>query len=142
MKLNLPLTLAVLWLLVSANWLHARQMECSYDYVTHLHVVQLSEVTDAGAFLNSTSWNEISPTGGKELYLFETSPTSKQQENNSFVKLSDVLFFGDWGYVDAIYLIDFERATMKELQFPAQVLRNADENMHLFVLDWDCHRLD
>ena len=62
------LTLSIL-----ATASYARELECRYDYVTHMAIKTISESTDGQGNLKWSFTNTMSPTGGKALWYKNNS---------------------------------------------------------------------
>ena len=68
--------LVALAIIMSASVMNARQLECSYDYVTHKTVKTISETDNGTGNLNYTYHHELG-SGGKDMWIFsdKASPT-------------------------------------------------------------------
>jgi hypothetical protein len=133
---------ATVALLLTTCSLHARQMECSYDFITHQTIMQLRDDVSLDGSIDAVIIHEVSPVGGEDLYILDSDPTQSQILNGYLRFVANNLFYLDDGLVDAIAFVDFEKATLKELQFPASKLQKADPEIQTSIVNWLCHRTD
>lgn len=119
---------------------NGRQMDCTYEQITHMTTMQITENDTASRDLDVTFYNELSPIGGQEVYLFAVSPTEPSRQENYFQFLHERLYYSDDGYFDAVVLVDFERAVLKELQYPAAAIEDAKDTISSPVVIWECQR--
>jgi hypothetical protein len=122
--------------------LHARQMECSYDFITHQTIMQLRDDGSLDGSLDVLLFHEVSPVGGEGLYILDSNPTQSQTLNGYYHFITDNLFYNKTDFVDAIAFVDFENPTLKELQYPANMLQNTDSEIQTPIVSWSCHRTD
>lgn len=135
-------SLVVVGGVIMASPSQARQMECSRDYITHKTTIQLEELQTKNMSVNYSYRHETSPVGGKEKYIFNGEGAVNKRGTGQLTFVSDKLFFWDSGYVNAIVLVNFEKAAFKEMQYPAYTLDQAKGLISTPVVVWTCQRTD
>lgn len=121
---------------------HARQMDCSYDYVTHKTTIQLEELQTENTSVSYSYQHEVSPVGGEEMYIFDGGDAVNERGIGQIMFVSDKLFYWNSGYVDAIVFVDFENLIFKEMQSPAYALGRAKDLIDATLIVWTCQRND
>ena len=131
----------------------ARQLECSYDYVTHKTVKTISETDNGTGKLNYTYHHEFG-SGGKDMWTFsdKESPTLETKSNEPYTNMWGNMFNGsDTNFPDIVY-INFETVKFHQIQVIDAYLKDAEKLPHGYVesnrvlevpvILWDCKRLD
>ena len=138
MKKLFQAALVALMLVPSAGAVHARDMLCQYDFITHRTVLRISEDPNSDD-LNEMTHREISPIGESEMYLFEVSPTPENKSNLEHV--SGRLFWVEGGVTELVF-VDFEKAIYRAFQAPEAFIEQTTEMLSAPLVTWDCHRID
>jgi hypothetical protein len=138
---------------MSASVIEARQLECSYDYVTHKTVKTISETDNGTGNLNYTYHHEFG-SGGKDMWLFSNkeSPTLETKSNEPYTNMWGNMFKGsDTNFPDIVY-INFETVKFHQIQSIDAYLKDVEKLPHGYVesnrvlevpvILWDCKRLD
>lgn len=117
----------------------ARQLECSYDYVTHLTVYKISEISASVSGLQCSYHHEVSPVGGDEMYIMDITPTPAGSCTENFtMKVDEGLYYSVGNFVSSLFFIDFDHAELEELQFPRYHFELADEEFRAPLVSWRC----
>ena len=140
-------------IIMSASVIDARQLECSYDYVTHKTVKTISETDNGTGNLNYTYHHELG-SGGKDMWIFsdKASPTLETKSNEPYTNMWGNMFKGsDTNFPDIVY-INFETVKFHQIQVIDAYLKDAEKLPHGYVESnrmleipvtvWDCKRLD
>ena len=142
------LTIGVLPTLIDA-----RQLECSYDYVTHKTVLKISETDNGTRNLEYTYHHEFG-LGGKDMWLFsdKESPTLETKNNEPYINMWGNMFKGSDKYFPDIVYINFETVKFHQIQSIDAYLKDLEKLPHGYiksnrilevpVILWDCKRLD
>jgi hypothetical protein len=130
-----------------------RQLECSYDYVTHKTVKTISETDNGTGNLNYTYHHEFG-SGGKDMWAFSDKepPTLETKSNEPYTNMWGNMFNGsDTNFPDIVY-INFETVKFHQIQVIDAYLKDAEKLPHGYVesnrvleipvILWDCKRLD
>jgi hypothetical protein len=120
----------------------ARQMECSYDYTTHVTTLQLDDLGATNGSISYSFTHSISPTGGEEMFLFRGSDPARLRGTGQLEFIVEKLFFDPQETPSAIEFVDFDRPTLKEFQFPAAYLEQSVDTISAPLVVWSCHRTD
>ena len=139
MKTLFQAALVALMLVPSAGAVHARDMLCQYDFITHRTVLRISEDPNSDG-LNVMTHHEISPIGESEMYLFEVSPTPEERSNLKHI--SGKLFWYEDKYLTQLEFVDFEKAIHRAFQAPEAFIEKTTETLSAPLVTWDCHRID
>ena len=135
-----------------ATTLEARQLECSYNYVTHKTVKTISETDNGTGNLNYTYHHEFG-SGGKDMWLFsdKESPTL-EIKHKPYINMWGNMFKGDDTYFPDIVYINFETVKFHQIQEIDAYLKDVEKLPHGYiesnrilevpVVLWDCKRLD
>lgn len=135
-------TIAMLALLFATPGL-ARQMECSYDYITHVTTLRLDDMDATRSSIPYSFIHSVSPVGGEEMFLFNERDQAELRGTGQLVFIMEKLFlFDPLDPVSAIAFVDFERPTLKEFQFPAATLEQSADMINAPLVVWLCHRSD
>ena len=149
-------TMIGLTLSILATASYARELECRYDYVTHMAIKTISESTDGQGNLKWSYTSKMSPTGGKALW-YKNNPEpptlSDTKMDLPFSKISGNLYSLGYGNFATIWFINFERVQAYEAfnfgpsLYAAEKFPLAYENKKQHLLEvpvniWDCKRLD
>jgi len=149
-KISFLYALAISLLVTTAE---ARQLECSYDYVTHKTVYKITEGNDGNGNLDY-SWHRILGSGGKDEWFFKEQPPTKEiKSDTQYVKMWENMYSnsnGDW--IPDIAYISFEKVKFYQIQRMDFYLKDAEMLPHGYVKSnrtltipvilWDCKRLD
>jgi len=135
------------------TFVESRQLECSYDYVTHKTVKTISETEDGTGNLNYTYHHEFG-SGGKDMWIFpdKVSPTLETKSNEPYTKMWGNMFNGnDTNFPDIVY-INFETVKFHQIQSIDAYLKDVEKLPHGYVesnrvlevpvILWDCKRPD
>lgn len=120
----------------TASQAHARILECSFDYASHLTTFTIEEGRNSADLFVSFE-HSISPTGGEEMYLFRDTEESRLTGNSNWHHIYGKLFQAE--DFPSIQMVDFEQAQLIEVQFLEHGMVN---NRPVQYLHWDCRRLD
>jgi hypothetical protein len=121
----------------------ARQLECSYDYVTHMTVHKITESISSASGLQCLFHHEVSPIGGKEMYIMEETPTTEGSCTDHMVnKVDENLYYWDDNFVRSLVLVDFEHVVLREFQFPKYYLERSGGEFSGTIVSWECRRID
>jgi len=121
----------------------ARQLECRYDYITHMTVHEITESISSMSGLQCIFHQEVSPIGGKEMYIMEETPTAEEICTDSFVKkVDDNLYYWIDNFARSLVFVDFEHAVLREFQFPKHYLEKGGEAFLAPIVSWECERID
>ncbi len=133
----------------------ARQLECSYDYVTHAEVQTISETGNEFGDLEYRFHHEFG-SGGLNLWRMrrgnQLPMKSEQRGSLPYSKISGDLYAQGHGTFAVIFYINFERAVLYEAynfgpalnaaeQFPLGY-KKSERLLNVPVKIWDCRRLD
>lgn len=120
----------------------ARQMECSYDYITHVTTLQLDDLGAANRSISYSFEHSISPKGGEEMFLFSGRDPALLRGTGQLEFIMEKLFFDPLTTISAIEFVDFDRPTLKQLQAPATYLEQSVDTISAPLVVWSCHRTD
>ncbi len=120
----------------------ARQIECSYDYITHVTTLQLDDLDAAKSSISYSFTHSISPKGGEEMFVFSGSDPALLEGVGQLNFIAEKLFFNSQGTVSAIEFVDFDRPTLKQFQAPAAYLEQSADTISAPLVVWSCHRTD
>jgi len=138
---------------VTATFLEARKLECSYDYVTHKTVETITETDNVTENLEYTYHHEFG-SGGQDMWLFsdKASPTLETNGQEPYLKLWGNLYKKSDTYFPSIVYIDFETVKYHQIQVIDAYLKDVEKLPHGYVdsnrmleipvIIWDCRRLD
>ena len=131
----------------------SRQLECSYDYVTHKTVKTISETENGTGNLEYTYHHEFG-SGGKDGSIFsdKESPTLETKSNEPYINMWGNMYIGsDTNFPDIVY-INFETVKFHQIQSIDAYLKDVEKLPHGYVesnrvlevpvILWDCKRLD
>ncbi len=121
---------------ITATQAHAKILECSYDYVTHLTTFTIEEGRSS-TDLTISYEHSISPLGGQEMYLFKDSDEARLTGTANWHHIHGKLFQAE--DFPSIQMVDFEQVKLIEVQFLEYGMAN---NRPVDYLHWDCRRLD
>jgi hypothetical protein len=120
----------------------ARQMMCSYDFITHLTVLKLDDLDAAESPISYSFAHFTSPTGGEDLFPFSESDPADLRGTGRLEFIVEKLFFNPLETPSAIEFVDFDRPALKQLQFPASYLEHSVDTISAPLVVWDCYRTD
>ena len=137
---------------MSASVIEARQLECSYDYVTFKEVRTISEIDNDTGNLKFTFHHEFG-SGGQDWWPHEDEPSLAQtREAQNYIRISENLYHWGRGIFKHILYVDFAMPKFYEiisfgpaLRGLEQTSRKLDGNNRMLeipVTVWDCKRLD
>ena len=130
-KISFLYALAISLLVTTAE---ARQLECSYDYVTHKTVYKITEGNDSTGNLDY-SWHRILGSGGKDEWFFKEQPPTKEiKSDTQYVKMWENMYSnsnGDW--IPDIAYISFEKVKFYQIQRMDFYLKDAEMLPHGYV---------
>lgn len=146
------ITLFALIISFFGTLMEARQLECSYDYVTHKTVLNISETSNDTGNLIYSYHHELG-SGGEDMWGFGgTPPTLETNSNEPYFKMWGNMFWGSDKYIPSIVYINFETVKFHQIQAIDAYLKVADKLPHGYiksnrvlevpVILWDCKRLD
>ena len=132
--------------------MEARQLECSYDYVTHKTVLNISETSNDTGNLTYSYHHELG-SGGGDMWAFDsTPPTLETKSNEPYFKMWGDMFWGGDKYLLSINYINFETVKFHQIQAIDSYLKDVEKLPHghiksnrvleVPVILWDCKRLD
>ena len=130
----------------------ARQLECSYDYVTVKEVRTISEIDNDTGNLKFTFHHEFG-SGGQDMWPYEDEPSLAQTlASQNYIRISENLYQWGRGIFKHILYVDFAMPKFYEiisfgpaLRSLEQTSRKLDGNNRMLeipVTVWDCKRLD
>ena len=120
----------------------AREMECSYDYVTHVTTIKINDTDAADRTLFYSFNHSISPTGGEEMYIFSERDPVELRGTGQMKFIMENLYFDPVGAISAIEFIDFSIPTLKQLQAPAAYIKQSGDIISAPLVVWSCQRTD
>jgi hypothetical protein len=135
-----------------ATTLEARQLECSYDYVTHKTIYKITETKNDAKTLNYTFYHTVG-SGGKEMWFGDVQlPTPEKKSKYPYSRMwGDMYWSSDENIPDIAY-INFEKVEFYQIQMIDAYLKDTEKLPHGFiesnrmlevpVVLWDCKRLD
>lgn len=135
-------TTIAICVVLSATPSLARQMECSYDYITHVTTLQLDDLGEADGSILYSFAHSVSPTGGEEMFLFRERDPALLRGTGRLEFIMGKLFFNPLATISAIEFVDFNRPTLKQLQAPAAYLEQSVDIISAPLVVWSCHRTD
>ena len=147
------IVMSLLVISISVSAAEARQLECSYNYVTHKTVKIISETGDEFGDLEYTYHHEFG-SGGKDMWPFsdKQSPTLETKSNESYMNMWGNMFKGSDKYFPDIVYINFETVKFHQIQAIDAYLKDVEKLPHGYiksdrilevpVILWDCRRLD
>lgn len=141
-KVLRDLAALTIFLVLSATSGLARQMECSYDYSTHVTTLKLDDLGEANASISYSFVHSISPTGGEEMFLFSESDPALLEGTGRLEFIMEKLFVDPLATISAIEFVDFDRPTLKQLQAPSTYLEQSGSIISAPLVIWSCHRTD
>ncbi|WP_368188140.1 hypothetical protein [Aestuariibius sp. HNIBRBA575] len=120
----------------------SRQMECSYDFVTHATTLKLDDLNEPRGSIFYSYNHSISPTGGEEMYLFTEDNPDELQGAGQMKFIMENLYFDPTATISAIEYIDFEVPTLKQFQAPAAYFEQSADRINAPLAVWSCYRTD